>query len=388
MDNPIVFLDVVVHYGGSKRLTVNLAKQIQHKCPAVVIDAYGNCDEYMSALSKAGVNTKVVIPHTRKGVIGGSSSISRSLKIAAAIPEFIVLIRRLSKMFALVKPSVVVVSCEKAFFLATHSLSGRVPVVYYLMGESFGHPWYNKRSWQEMDLVIGLSQSCLDSLDNCRYKPRHTAIVYNGIDIEAVIDLSRQPVEDLPDTNKALKVLLPATIVPVKAQDVAVKAMAMCRDAGIDVQLWLSSCRPRGAENSYAANLLTLISELKLDDRVSFIGWRDNIYSVMAASDVVLLTSKTEGMPYCLMEAMALQKPVIATKVGGIPEFIRDGVDGLLVDKGDVKGICDALKKLSDADFRSQMGKSGSMRIRQQFTLDRQAEEFLKCIYYVTSRKE
>jgi glycosyltransferase involved in cell wall biosynthesis len=81
-------------------------------------------------------------------------------------------------------------------------------------------------------------------------------------------------------------------------------------------------------------------------------------------ADVVVLPSRNEGWGLSLMEAMALQKPVVATRVGGVPELVRDGIDGILIDPGDVKGMAMAITKLlADPDLRSLMGAAGRQHV-------------------------
>jgi glycosyltransferase involved in cell wall biosynthesis len=92
-------------------------------------------------------------------------------------------------------------------------------------------------------------------------------------------------------------------------------------------------------------------------------------------------------MPRSLMEGMALAKPVIATRVGGIPELVRDGTDGILVNPGDIEALVKALNVLSDLDVRKQMGNSGQQRIRQSFSVSRQAKEFLSTMDALVERR-
>jgi glycosyltransferase involved in cell wall biosynthesis len=90
---------------------------------------------------------------------------------------------------------------------------------------------------------------------------------------------------------------------------------------------------------------------------VYFVSWQKKMYEVMAALDAVLLTSESEGTPICVMEAMASGKPVISTKVGGVPEMIDNMVDGLLVEKGDLETLVVGLSQLvGDRVLTSQLG--------------------------------
>ena len=129
-----------------------------------------------------------------------------------------------------------------------------------------------------------------------------------------------------------------------------------------------------------------LAGELEIQNHVHFVGYRSDIESVMARSDIVLLPSYTEGLPRSLMEAMALARPVLSTRVGGIPELVRDGIDGILVEPGDVEALARALYTLSDPLTRQQMGQAGQQRVRENFSLRRQAHEFTSIMDALASR--
>jgi glycosyltransferase involved in cell wall biosynthesis len=86
-----------------------------------------------------------------------------------------------------------------------------------------------------------------------------------------------------------------------------------------------------------------------LEDRVRFLGpgSRDDVLRLFAAADAALLTSAWENMPHTVLEALAVGTPVIATRVGGVPEVVRDGENGLLVDAGDAAGLAAAVRRLA-----------------------------------------
>jgi glycosyltransferase involved in cell wall biosynthesis len=108
-----------------------------------------------------------------------------------------------------------------------------------------------------------------------------------------------------------------------------------------------------------------------LQDRLTFLGRVDDSAAFLAACDIVVMPSLSEGMPLVPMEAMALGKPVVATAVGGAPEVVVDGETGLLVPPGDgvaLAGAIDAL--LRDADARTRMGSAGRARADQHFSTE------------------
>jgi glycosyltransferase involved in cell wall biosynthesis len=95
-------------------------------------------------------------------------------------------------------------------------------------------------------------------------------------------------------------------------------------------------------------DLRTLVATRGLDDVVRFTGSRDDVFEILPAFDVFVLSSRHEGLPIALMEAMASGVACVATRVGGVPELIDDGRNGLLVDPGDPSALAAAIAKLLD----------------------------------------
>lgn len=99
----------------------------------------------------------------------------------------------------------------------------------------------------------------------------------------------------------------------------------------------------------------------------------EDVERLLSAVDILALPSTTEGMPYVVLEAMACGLPVVASRVYGIPEMVRDGEGGVLVDPTDVGGLARALQRLiADGSLRKRMGSAGRERFQESFTLERQ----------------
>ncbi|MBC7324291.1 MAG: glycosyltransferase, partial [Moorella sp. (in: Bacteria)] len=104
---------------------------------------------------------------------------------------------------------------------------------------------------------------------------------------------------------------------------------------------------------------------------VHFLGFRRDVPEILRESDIVTLTSKHEGLPRCVMEAMAAGKPVVATNVRGNRDLVEDGRTGFLVELGDVPGLVVALERLArNPELRASMGAAGREKIRD-YSLDR-----------------
>ena len=120
-----------------------------------------------------------------------------------------------------------------------------------------------------------------------------------------------------------------------------------------------------------AGNMLkSLAGDLRLSESVHFLGERPDVPDLLAALDILVMTSYTESFPNAILEAMAMGKPVVATNVGGIPEVVAQGQTGFLVAPRDPKAIADRVLSLcQDSTRRHEMGKAARARVENNFTV-------------------
>jgi glycosyltransferase involved in cell wall biosynthesis len=128
-------------------------------------------------------------------------------------------------------------------------------------------------------------------------------------------------------------------------------------------------------EGEERARVQALVEQLGLQENVILTGARTDVPSVLAALDVAVLSSDYEGIPLSLLEFMDAGKPIVATKVGGVPEVVEDGVHGLLVPPRDESALADAVGRLLlDTELASRLGAQARERCRTEFSLDRTVE--------------
>lgn len=118
-----------------------------------------------------------------------------------------------------------------------------------------------------------------------------------------------------------------------------------------------------------------------IGERVIFAGMRKDVPQLLAASDVFVLPTLTEALPTVLAEAMAARLPVIASRVGGVPEMVADGQNGVLVEPEDLSGLASAcIQLLNNPEQRAAMGAQGWKIVNQRFNIERQVDQ-LKELY-------
>lgn len=126
-------------------------------------------------------------------------------------------------------------------------------------------------------------------------------------------------------------------------------------------------------------HLVKRVNRLGLKDSVLFTGFQSDVSKIIATFDVAVLPSHFEGMGRVLLEAMAMEKPVVASRVGGIPDLVQHGINGFLVPPGDVEGLAEALiKTLMDKGLAEKMGKAGRKMITEKFSADHMARSIEK----------
>jgi glycosyltransferase involved in cell wall biosynthesis len=117
-------------------------------------------------------------------------------------------------------------------------------------------------------------------------------------------------------------------------------------------------------------------SELGIVRHCFFLGYQEEVAPYYAAFDAMILPSGNEGTPVSAIEALASGRPVVATRVGGVPDVVRDGEDGFLVDPGDVEQLAERLALLArDPALRERMGSAGRERVLPRYAVDRLVDD-------------
>lgn len=184
-----------------------------------------------------------------------------------------------------------------------------------------------------------------------------TVVIPNGVDVAPAPDASQRDGvrRELGLASTDFGVLMLANLIPYKGHQDALQALAALAQRLPDAVLVLAGA------GSHEDALRALAVRLGLGpDRVRFLGRRDDVPRLLQACDVLLLASHHEGLPNALMEAMAAGRPVVATRVGGVPELVSHGVTGLLVEPARPEGIERALLELAtDPALRDRLAAAG-----------------------------
>jgi glycosyltransferase involved in cell wall biosynthesis len=186
-------------------------------------------------------------------------------------------------------------------------------------------------------------------------------VVRCGIEPEAYVPDPRVGSPGIP------RILCVGRLIHFKGQSLLLHAVAELTARGINAEAVFVGSGPKRAE------LEALAERLGVSERATFLGavGQDEIRSIYGSADVFCLPSMAEGLPVVLMEAMALELPVVTTRIMGIPELVEDGSTGLLVAPGRVGGVVEALERLlTDSDLRARLGRDGRRRVLAEFDVN------------------
>lgn len=229
-------------------------------------------------------------------------------------------------------------------------------------------------SWKyrRADALIAVSAHVRDVLVAGGAPRDRVRVVPDGVDLSRImVPAPAEVLRSFGVRGSGPLVVMAAALVPTKAPLVFVRAVAAALKQGAGCEALLVGDGPlRAAVESER-------QRCGLEGALHLAGWRDDADAIIAAADIVALTSKGEGQGSVLLDAMQCGRAVIATSVGGIPEMVLDGATGLLVDVDDHEAFGAGLARLSrDAVLREKLGAAGRERVRQ-FSLERTAERTL-----------
>jgi glycosyltransferase involved in cell wall biosynthesis len=196
-----------------------------------------------------------------------------------------------------------------------------------------------------------------------RDRPGHVAVVRNGVGGLRAPGAGERVRAELGLAPDDLVVSLIATLRPEKAHEVSIEAIARLRERGLPARLVVVGDGP-------TREMVRAAAEAAGPGAVVRTGFRDDVMAILDATDVLLHAPRYDALPTTVIEAGAAGVPVVATRVGGIPEIVEDGVTGTLVAAPPEPGALVAALEplLADAELRARMGTAARERFERDFS--------------------
>lgn len=206
--------------------------------------------------------------------------------------------------------------------------------------------------------IIAVSEAAkLEAQSSLRIPPERCRVFYNSL----FDPLSREAIAPLGVRQR--RILCVGRFFPSKGQEILIRALAYLKDLP-DFEVVFVGEGPQ----KQACQDLAL--ELDVAERCRFSGYlpHSDLMQLLAESSFAVAPSLDEAFGYMLIESMSVGTPVVATRVGGIPEIVRDGLDGFLIAPNDPQMLAEKMRKLLEApDLREKMGRLGRQRILDRF---------------------
>src|SRR5262245_780409 len=283
---------------------------------------------------------------------------------------------RLARVIRKLQPDVIHAHDAHGVALASLALSlgaaaapkGEPPLVvsrrvdFHLRGNSFSR-WKHR----QVDCFIAASEAIRQMLLADGVPAERTVTVHEGIDVERVAGAPPVNVHEafwLP--HDAPVVGNVAALVPHKGQRHLIEAAHLVVQELPDARFVILG------EGELREPLEHLVKAHHLEKHVLLPGFRTDVFGCIKGFDIFAMSSVTEGLGTSLLDAMACARPIVATRAGGIPEIVDEGVNGLLVPPRDHTAMADAIVRLlKDAGLRRRMGDAGFARVGERFTVER-----------------
>jgi glycosyltransferase involved in cell wall biosynthesis len=221
--------------------------------------------------------------------------------------------------------------------------------------------------------------------DHGRVWPGKIRRVYYGVDDAPFANAQANGFrEELGLRKEDFVITCVARFAPQKAHEVLLRALSQGLLENPNLRLLLVGDDPFGGDRLRAE---AVAKDLKLGDRVRFLGIRRDVPRILAASDLFAMSSLWEGLGLVFLEAMAARLPIVATRVSAIPEVVPHGTAGLLVPPNDPTAMARAFLSIAARDDRGRaLGEAGRAWVRERFGVERMVDETLLVLEGVAAR--
>jgi len=253
----------------------------------------------------------------------------------------------------------------------------RIATCHNWLGESFKMRFYeylDKILLNRFDRVVAVSDVLRDEILRSRVTKEKVIVINNGVDIKML-----QATDHRLQVKKSLELKDDDRVIGTIGRLTLEKGHIYLLEAFVKVISELPNVKLLiVGDGPLRESLESRVRSLELKDKVIFTGFRNDISEILSILDVFVLPSLNEGMPIALLEAMATQKPIIATKVGAIPKLIEHNKTGLLIEPKDADAIYKSIDLLlKDNEKAKLLSLNAFERVKNEFSSSVMAQRYL-----------
>ncbi len=355
----VVFLLHTVAYGGIETIIINWIGKLDRtriNPQLVVFENPGQTeDAFVEVARRQGIDVRKIPWSRRKPIFSSSRILARILRELRAD------IVHTHNVYA-----------EIVGYLAARKVGAKVITSLYVWAD-FGfkrniQQWLSAKLIKRFDLVSSQCQITMDQTVTRGVPRTKQRVLISGINTKPTMlddETRRARRAEKGVTDDHVVLVNVARLYPEKAQDLLLKSFHRVLDARPNARLWILGVGPLEEE------LRALCASLDLDDAVTFMGFADALQDTLALCDIQVHPSSAEGVPLSICEGMVAGLPILATRVGGVPEVIIHNDTGLLIEPGDEEALTHGCIDLIDHPERwKALGAGAQNFVTTDYSLD------------------
>jgi glycosyltransferase involved in cell wall biosynthesis len=369
----ILFIETQSEFGGAQRFIYTFVSGLKKHEIIVAAGIEGDDDKgLLKALDKIGINTRR-LKYLRRGI--------------NPIFDFCFGVIEIYRLIKKEKPDVLFLCSSKAGAVGSFAghLANVPKIIYRIGGWTFNDPWpkwkkkififLEKWTARWKDIIIVNAECHRKQAIELGIKPRGEILtIYNGLDIGKLDFLPEEEARNrLKIQDSQVVIGTVANLYPAKGLEYLIEAASMIRNRFVAIKFIVMG------EGMERKKLEELIKKHNLENIFFLVGAISDARKYLKAFNVFVLPSVKEGFPWVILEAMAAEVPIVATKVGALPEIIEDKKTALLVEPSDAKELSQAiLTLLENYSFRISMAESAKKVVEEKFSLEKMVNEIEK----------
>ena len=313
----------------------------------------------------AGGDVKVIPQSERLNRYGGAVLKSGMFSRIASLMALLIYNFRVLPTLREIRPQVIQCHNTRSLLMVVVAAKiARIPTVLFIKSE-ISNPFLDRIGMKLATRVLFIADVLMPRKRKSKYRKLPIGIDFS--DVDATLAL-RQTDGDPEDHKEHLTFAFAGWLVPAKGVHILLDAFERTTHQVSDIRLEIIG---DSDELEYKAELNNVVTWQKLENRVTFHGWREDVLDALDMADIYVLPSFTEGIPRSIVEAMALGKPVIATTVGGVPELLENGELGMIVPPDDSTALAAAMYEMSaDKVRRTEFSQRGIVHAREKYTFE------------------
>lgn len=367
MATKILYVITKANWGGAQRYVYDLATAARDMGHEVAV-AYGEPGVMSAHLAEAGIRTVPI------------KELGRNLNVMDDWRAY----RRLRALFVQEHPDIVHINSSKAGGLGCLAarMSGIPRIIFTAHGWAFNEtrPWWQKiliRCLAGLTVLLSHRTICVSeavkrNIENFPFVRRRLVVIHNGVICESLLSRDEAREALCPNATASYWIGMLSELHPTKRVDDAIRAFGHIATRYPDTGLFIVS------DGQEREKLGQLVRELKLEGRVVLVGFVADAPKYLGAFNLFVHASQSEALALAILEAGCASLPVVATRVGGVPEIIPDESYGILVPPRNPEALARAIESLiNDPGHAGELGAHLHSRVQEVFSKQRMVSETL-----------